>query len=131
MNSIALMHNSTNDSIQTFLMHDDLSLLDNMNQLNYKESETVTSTDIFEEVFGKRERMRVFGVADTGAGCFRTENTILKRGILTQSLEIFFFTHMNMSFIKSGGCRHKTVYYHPISKPIYNELIWKIETISV
>lgn len=53
------MHVSVNDSIRAYLLHDDLSIFDGQDHLIINKSETQKSTEMFDIVFEKRERMRV------------------------------------------------------------------------
>lgn len=127
-NTIALMHNSTSDSFRAISMHDNFTILHDWIELINKSE---TSKELFHNVFGKRERMRVFGINDQFTACISTYKRIWKDEIYFEFVKTFFFTQMNMSFIKSTNCMNKTIYYRHILKPIYNELSEENETILV
>lgn len=112
-------------------MHDDLSYFDDQIQINIQ-SETVKSSEVFESGFGKLENMRVFGVCNSMTICDPLAQKLAKSGIFSQMAEIFFFTQLNMSLMKRGLCENSaTEYSRHLSSPVYNELTWEFEKISM
>lgn len=136
MNSIALLHNSANDSIQGFLMNDDdLSLFDDQIQVKQKNQNdiTINSKEIFKNIFGKREQMQAFGIIDpTIIICYYIDLPIKawKFGLFYQFVAKFFLTQLNMNFINIK-CNGKNRYLRHISKPVYNELSLEMESVAM
>lgn len=121
-NSIALVQQK--DSIQVFLMNDDFSLFDDPIQVDKYQSETIKSRKLFEIVFGKREKMRVFGITDHTFMCVPLSQEYWQYGLFYQFMDNFFFNQMNMSFIRRS-CSTGVAYFRHISQSMYNEIIWK------
>lgn len=128
-NSIALVHQ--NDSIQVFLMNDDLSLFDDQIRVdNYYQSEkTIESKELFEIIFGKREEMRVIGIWNPKDICLAYKE-IWRQALFHQFMERFLFNRFNINFGR-GRCGFHPQYFRHIPQSIYNEINWSIEEVSM
>lgn len=121
-NTIGLFHDNTGET-SAHLLHDDFTIFHksiNLQDLN----EPVTSTKVFDRVFGEREKMRKLGTFDPNIHCNGEIKTFT--AISAQITRKFLFAQLNMDFVEMGR-RHCALengrYFRHSFHRIYEELI--------
>lgn len=130
-NSVSLIYDADR-KIKAYLLHDDLTAFHQ--EINLKDlNKFMTSIQVFDQVFGEREKMRKLGIYYLEWECTISgfENTYLPRYL--HSFYKHIFTQLKMDFLQLAErtCGpENTAYLRPVSNPIYDELDWDLEPIN-
>lgn len=122
-NSLALLHNSSTDSIELFLLNDDLTFISQ--HIHEQIQSDSSSIRIFDEIFNISEKLRKLAVYSR---VYSLGNiTYFPGNMRKQFLKAFFFAQMNMDFpvtefIRANKSAPEKRFFRHISQRIYKEL---------
>lgn len=136
-NSMAILYNSNEVTIEAHLMHNDLTFYGNPIQVELQKN---NSKKLFDEMFDYREQFRILGIFLSTNPCDPMKRELAS---LTDNFRHFranfFHNQMNITFgfYQNSGFRYycsnnpiKSRYLRHIQKPIYDELSWDAEPID-
>lgn len=129
-NSLVLFYSLQKDTFNTFLIDDKFRILTKINHENTFSMDS-NSKDIFNTIFGERERNRILGVYYPISACEQSKERTHVENLYKRYVANFYFLRMNMTFIEKGRptcgsyrprVRGLRMTFRPIQKRIYNEL---------